>query len=132
VHADALRAALDSRALEVLVGLMDEGVVWRGVPGPPLADAHDEDDEYEHHRVPMCHDRDEVQRAMQAYLDGGGDADLVILGERGDSVLVEVRQRHEASLMRVPPLHQIFTFRGGRVVLIQDYSDRAEAITALG
>jgi len=48
-HADrraTLQAVFDARDLERLVELMDEGVVWRGVP---MGD-----------EVPHCHDRREV------------------------------------------------------------------------
>jgi hypothetical protein len=51
-----------------------------------------------------------------------------VIAEVGDTVVVDPRTE--------PPrpfaLHQGFTFRGGRVVLIQDYADRASALAAVG
>ena len=120
MHRDALQAAFDAHELDRLVGLMDEGVVWRGVPT--------EDG------VPICRDRREVRDTMQHFIDHGGDAVPVILAKRGDSVLVEVRPRPgETDHHHVPTeLYQVFTFRAGRIALIQDYRDRAAAAAALG
>ncbi len=102
MHIDALQAAFDARDLDGLLELMDDGVVWRGVPA-------DED-------IPICHDRREVRGTMEHYVARGGDAHPVILDDRGDSVLVEVRAN-----LDVPrgALYQVFTFRGAKVVLIQ-------------
>ncbi len=51
-----------------------------------------------------------------------------MLAEVGDSAVIDPR--------REPPgpfeLHQVFTFRGRRVVLIQDYPDRASALADVG
>lgn len=132
VHRERLQAAFDARDLDRLVPLMDEGIVWRGVPRPE-----------EEGGIPVCTDRDQVRDQMQR-LDQGGDADPLILAESGDSVLVEVRPHvrphdhppgdgHDADHDHVyPELWQVLTFRAGRMVLIQDYLDRSEAFAALG
>jgi ketosteroid isomerase-like protein len=125
-----LEAAFASRQLARLVELMDEGVVLRGVPT-----LHDhEGEEPEHLDVPVCRTRDEVRQVMQGFLNRGGDADPVIVVESGDSMVIEIRA------MRLPieradvqfPKYQVFTFRGGRIALIQDYLDRQGALSAIG
>lgn len=93
---------------------MDADVLWRGIhqPGEP---------------VPHCHDRDEVREVMAHALAEGTDGRPIILDEAGDSVVVDPR-------VEPPPavdLHQVITFRAGRIVLIQDYPDRASAIAAI-
>lgn len=50
-----------------------------------------------------------------------------MLVEAGNSVVVDPRPEPPLAF----PLHQPLTFRGGRVVLIQDYPDRASALAAL-
>ena len=120
MHRDALQAVFDARELDRLISLMDEAVVWRGVP------TEDE--------IPICRDRGEVRDTMQHFIGHGGDAEMVILGERGDSVLVDVRPRpgetdHDGGPTQ---LYQVFTFRGDRIALIQDYGDREAARAALG
>ena len=52
----------------------------------------------------------------------------LILAEAGDSVVVDPQSEPAVPL----PLHHGFTFRGGRVVLIQDYPDRDSALADLG
>jgi hypothetical protein len=61
------------------------------------------------------------------YLAGGGTSDPLIVGEAGDSVVVDPRPEPALPV----GLHQIFTFRGRRLALIQDYSDAASAIADL-
>jgi len=121
----SLQDAFDGHLLAQLIALMDQGVVWRGVPSQP--------DEVED-GIPICRDRHEVHARMQHYVEHGGDADSVILAERGDSVAVEVRPRPGAGDEHGigPRLFQVMTFRGDRIVLIQDYHDQEAALAALG
>jgi ketosteroid isomerase-like protein len=112
--ADRLREAFAARQLDQLIDLMDADVTWRGLqaPGEPM---------------PLCHDRDEVRDVMAHAMAGGTDGRPIILAEAGDSVVVDPR-------VEPPPpvdLHQVITFRGGRIVLIQDYPDRASALAAI-
>jgi hypothetical protein len=59
-HGVPLRAAFDSRDLEPLLGLLDERVIWRGLPSDELdhdeddAHAHSEHDHGEHDPLPLC------------------------------------------------------------------------------
>jgi len=112
--ADRLREAFASHQLDRLIGLMDADVTWRGIqpPGEP---------------VPHCHDRDEVRGVMEHAMAEGTDGRPIIVAEAGDSVVVDPR-------VEPPPpvdLHQVITFRAGRIVLIQDYPDRASAMAAI-
>ena len=93
---------------------MDPEVTWRGVHRPGQD-------------VPMCHNRREVRRVMVRAMASGRDGHPRIVGESGDSVVVDPRP-HPRSTRH---LHQVFTFRGGRIALIQDYPDRASAMAIL-
>jgi len=114
-QADRLRAAFDSRDLDTLIGLLDNDVLWRGLRQP--------DGE-----VPLCRNRGEVREVLANFLARGGTGDPLIIGEVGDSIVVDPRPD--------PPrpfeLHQVFTFRGSRIALMQDYPDRASALEAVG
>ena len=124
----ALAAAFDSGDLERLIALLDERVIWRGLPdddheheeqGP--ADDHD-------HGPPMCTDRNQVRQVFERFMSGGATGHPVILAEVGDTVVVDPVPEPALPF----PLHQSFTFRGDRVVLIQDYPDRATALADIG
>ena len=132
-HGDALRTAFDSRDLEQLFSLLDERVIWRGLPDDGNEhgdDAHSPsehgDDDHDH--LPLCTDRDQVRGVFERFMAGGGTGSPVVLAEVGDSVIVDPRPEPPLPF----PLHQGFTFRGDRVVLIQDYPDRASALADLG
>jgi ketosteroid isomerase-like protein len=129
---EALTAAFDSRDLQRLVDLMDSRVVWRGIidesheddHGQPI---HDEDHDPDH-GPPLCTDRDQVREVFERFLASGATGHPVVLAEVGDTVVVDPRPEP-----RLPfALHQAFTFRGTRIVLIQDYPDRASAIADVG
>ena len=65
--------------------------------------------------------------SMMHAIERGLDGVPSIIGEAGDSVVVDPgvrpsRRRH---------LHQIFTFRGGRIVLMQDFANRKLAMGAI-
>jgi ketosteroid isomerase-like protein len=135
MHSEALRAAFESRDLDALVGLLDERVVWRGLPADDDENAHDHlvDDidgdghAHEHAHAPMCTSRQEVRDVLEGFLASGMSGGPVVIAEEGDSVVVDPRSEPPLP----SPLHQAFTFRGGRVVLIQDYPDRASALMDL-
>jgi len=127
-----LREAFESRDLERVIGLMDERVLWRGLPieasDPDTQDDHDDPDDDDHHYgVPLCVNRDEVRGVFEQALADGFSGAPVILAEVGDSVVVDP----QAGPLAHPGLHQVFTFRGGRIVLIQDYADRSSALADL-
>jgi len=117
VHSDELRAAFESRDLKQLLALMDENVLWRGLQEP--------DDE-----TPICRSRAEVREVMERFLARGGTGYPEILGEVGDSVVVDPRP--DPPVLLSETLHQVFTFRGSRIVLMQDYPDRASALASVG
>ena len=132
-HRQALSHAFNSRDLEQLVNLLDERVIWRGLPNnvdeeQGDAHAHDELSEHELEHLPLCIDRDQVRDAFERFIAGGSTGYPVVLAEAGDSVVVDPRPEPPLPL----PLHQGFTFRGDRIVLIQDYPDRASALADLG
>jgi ketosteroid isomerase-like protein len=112
-----LRTAFESRDLDQLLALMDENVLWRGLQQP--------DDE-----TPICRSRAEVREVLERFLERGGTGYPGILGEVGDSVVVDPRPDPPAQL--TPTLHQVYTFRGVRVVLMQDYPDRTSALASVG
>ena len=123
---EVLTAAFDSRELERFIALLDERVVWRGRPDddPP---EHDESEDDHDHEPPMCTNRDQVREILEGYLTSGSTGGPVVLAEVGDTMVVDPRPDPPLPF----PLHQAFTFRGGRVVLIQDYPDRAAALADL-
>jgi hypothetical protein len=126
-HGQTLQAAFDSRDLDLLVALFDERIVWLGLqqeyedddgPNDHEPDAHD------HEHSPMCTNREEVRAVLVRFLASGRTGHPVVLAEAGDSVVVDPRPEPALQF----PLHQTFTFRLDRVVLIQDYPDRASAL----
>ncbi len=127
-HGESLSAAFDSRDLGRLIGLLDERVIWRGL-GDGEDHEQEEDLEHDHdHGAPICTDRDQVREVFERYLASGATGHPVVLAEVGDTVVVDPR----AEPPRPFPLHQAFTFRQDRVVLIQDYPDRASALADVG
>ena len=72
----------------------------------------------------MCTGREEVRAVLVQFLASGRTGHPVVLSEAGDSTVVDPRPEPPLTF----PLHQAFTFRGDRVVLIQDYPDRAAAL----
>ncbi len=135
MNAERLSAAFESRDLDALIGLLDERVIWRGLPTDEDEISHDHLDDDTHHdghahelaHAPMCTTRQEVRDVLERFLASGSSGRPVIIAEEGDSVLVDPRSEPPLPL----PLHQAFTFRGGRIVLIQDYPDRASALADL-
>lgn len=65
---------------------------------------------------------------FEGVLAQGRTGHPVILAEAGESVIVGPRSEPALPI----PMHQAFTFRGGRVVLIQDDPDRDSALAYLG
>ena len=130
-HGESLKAAFDSRDLERLVGLLDERVIWRGLDQTDDTDAdheHEQDDHDHDHGPPLCTDREQVRVVFERFLASGGTGHPVVLAEVGDTVVVDPRPEPP----RPFPLHQAFTFRRDRVVLMQDYPDRASALADVG
>ena len=123
---EVLTAAFDSRELERFIALLDERVVWRGLPDDNPHE-HDESEDDHDHGPPMCTNRDQVREILEGFLASGSTGGPVVLAEVGDTMVVDPRPDPPLPF----PLHQAFTFRGGRVVLIQDYPDRAAALADL-
>jgi hypothetical protein len=112
--AERLREAFASRQLDRLISLMDAGVTWRGLDQP-------------NEPVPHCHDRDEVREVMTEAIGRGVDGRPIIIAEDDDSVVIDPRLEPPSPV----ELHQVITFRGGRIVLMQDFPDRASALAAI-
>jgi hypothetical protein len=129
-NAESLTAAFDSRDLGRLVDLLDERVIWRGLVDDSHGDDHDQDgDDHDHDDgPPICTDRDQVRGVFERFLDGGATGHPIVLAEVGDTMVVDPRPEPLLPF----PLHQSFTFRGDRVVLIQDYPDLASALADVG
>jgi hypothetical protein len=129
-NAEALTAAFDARDLDRLIALLDERVIWRGL----VDEQHEHVEEHEHDSddnddgPPMCTDREQVRAVLEGLLVSGGTGHPVALAEVGDTVVVDPRPEPAQPF----PLHQAFTFRLDRVVLIQDYPDRASALADVG
>jgi len=100
--------------------------IWRGLPTEDHVHA-DENDVHERDDVPICRSRDEVRSVFEGMLAQGRTGHPLILAGAGDSVVVDPQPEPMPF-----PLHHGFTFRGGRVVLIQDYPDRDSALADLG
>ena len=129
-NAGTLQAAFDSRDLDKLLAVFDERIVWLGLAhGYEDANGqHDhEPDADDHEHPPMCVGRKEVRAVFEQFLAGGSTGHPVVLFEAGDSRVVDPRPEPPLTF----PLHQTFAFRGDRVVLIQDYPDRASALADL-
>ena len=128
-NTERLRAAFESRDLEKMVALLDERVVWRGLPGWDygLAGNDHQEDGDDHEHLPLCSSREEVRAVLEEFLVVGSSGQPAIVGEAGDSLVVDPRAESTLAF----PLHLALTFRGGRVVLIQDYPDRATALADL-
>ena len=128
-HTGMLQAAFNSQDLDQLIALFDERIVWLGLPQADQSDdAHNHDEEaHDHEHPPMCTSREEVRAVLGEFLASGRTGHPIVLSEDGDSVVVDPRPEPPLAF----PLHQAFTFRGDRVVLIQDYPDRAAALADL-
>jgi hypothetical protein len=124
-HGESLRSAFDSRDLERLIVLLDERVIWRAITDETHKNDEGRDDG---HGPPMCVDREQVRRVFEGFLASGATGYPLVLVEVGDTVIVDPRPEPPLPF----PLHQAFTFRHDRVVLIQDYPDRASALAAVG
>jgi hypothetical protein len=124
-HGESQRAAFDSRDLKQVLGLLDERVIRRGVPNDEYTHERDNGD---HELVPLYTDRHQVRGVFERFMARGGTGHPVVLAEVGDSVVVDPRPEPPLPF----PVHQGFTFRGDRVVLIQDYPDRESALADVG
>ena len=80
---------------------------------------------------------EEVRGWMRRWLDAWSDFTMTAdeLIEAGDSVVVAVRQRgvgKESGLASERSFFQIWTFRGARVIRLEQIDDRREAMAAVG
>ena len=124
-NGESLTAAFVSGDLDRLIGLLDERVIWRGV----ILTDHDHQEVDDHdHGPPLCTDRDQVRALFERYFASGGTANPVVIAEVGDTVVIDARPEPPQPFQ----LHQSFTFRCHRVVLIQDYPDRVSALADVG
>lgn len=112
----ALVDAFGRRDLEGFLELADPGVVWRGIGWPGDPDA-------------ICNNRTEVRATFEAYLASGSTGSPEIIAESEDAVVVDPHP--QPPLEGMENLHHVYTFRGGRIVMMQDYPDRQTALDAL-
>jgi len=117
--AKQVRAALESANLSAFSDLLDPDVRW-GAPGA---------------RRPACRNRNQVLAWYERGKESGTEASVIDVSVLGDRLLValtvrgssEARERGGAALR-----WQVLTVKGGRVVDIVGFDDRAEALAHAG
>ena len=102
---------------EVFAGL-HPSVRWEGVPG-----------------VEPCRNREEVEANVRANFEAGAQTVLEELIDAGEYVVV--RQRVNGAVLEGPyagreQIYIVLSIRDGKVVLLRDFLDRAEALEAAG
>jgi limonene-1,2-epoxide hydrolase len=112
--------AMRRRDLTAVERLLEPDVVWRGLP----VDA-------------VCHDRAEVLDMLRAdeLHEGVRSIDALELVAGNGGVVLGVRSPEFHEIGDVPlagQLFNVFTVRDGRIASIQDYANRAVALSAAG
>jgi hypothetical protein len=115
--AERVKAALESAEPAAFVDLLDPDVRW-GAPDDPK---------------PPCRNRSQVLRWYERGRADGTRARVVGIETQGDKILVELRvfSLSEPATSE-HPRWQIMTCKGGRVVDIRGFDDRAEALARFG
>jgi ketosteroid isomerase-like protein len=110
-EADDLRGVFERGDLEAFFALMDPEVVWTWwEPGP------------------ACRNRDEARRRIEELLAQGQWGRPEIVADLGKRVVVDPHP--EPTFALAPEIHHVYTFRGGRIVRMEDYPDRRSALAA--
>jgi ketosteroid isomerase-like protein len=111
--------AMRRRDLEAAAVLLDPDVRWRGLP----EDA-------------VCVNREEVVRMLEAvHARPHPQASAVELVAGTDGVVLGVRADELREIGGVPlagQLSNVFRFRGARIVTVEDYAHRTDALRAAG
>jgi ketosteroid isomerase-like protein len=110
--------ALRRRDFEAAAGLLDPEVSWRGLR-----------EEW------VCHGRGEVIDTFRWGLERRREVDALEFTRGGDSVVLGARGPSITAVDDVPlegQIFNVFTLREGRIVRIDDYRGRREALTAAG
>lgn len=111
--------ALRRRDLDAVRELFAPEVVWRGVPAGAV-----------------CENRDEVLDMLEEQLDEGlvtPDALELVTGD--SAIVLGVRSPALQEIGEVPlagQLFNVFAVRERRIVAVQDYAERADALRAAG
>lgn len=116
VNADTVRAGFDlllESGPEALVEWLDPDVEMVG-PSPSPWD---------------CHGRDAVVRFLWEFQPGGTALEVTEASDAGDQVLLGLRRRYGPRQIR--DSFSVVSFREGRVIKIQGYPTRAQAVAAL-
>lgn len=110
--------ALRRRDFEAAAGLLDPEVSWQGLR-----------EEW------VCHGRGEVIDTFRWGLERRREVDALEFTRGGDSVVLGARGPSITAIDDVPlegQIFNVFTLREGRIVRIDDYRGRREALTAAG
>ena len=110
--------ALRRRDFEAAAGLLDPEVSWQGLR-----------EEW------VCHGRGEVIDTFRWGLERRREVDALEFTRGGDSVVLGARGPSITAVDDVPlegQIFNVFTLREGRIVRIDDYRGRKEALTAAG
>jgi hypothetical protein len=101
--------------VEHLADRLDPDVTWQGIdPGM------------------MCHNRDEVMSVFRSQARETFRVDQLEVIDGGDRVVLCLRSVDAADPGQIALIFQVFTFDGDRIVWMQDYETRAEALQAAG
>ena len=115
--AERVKAALESAEPAAFVDLLDPDVRW-GAPDDPK---------------PPCRNRSQVLRWYERGRAEGTRARVIGVETQGDKILVELRVFSVSDAVTTEhPRWQIMTCKGGRVVDIRGFDDRAEALARFG
>ena len=110
--------ALRRRDLNALRAALDRSVVWRGL-----------------REDLSCHGPDEVIAGFVAARDEGYDVDALELIPGSAHVVLGARRAGLHEIAGVPlhgEIYNVFAITNGTITRIEDYADRADALTAAG
>src|SRR5437867_4390742 len=108
--------ALRRGDFEAAAGLLDSEVTWQGLR-----------EEW------VCHGREEVLDTFRWGLEEQREIEALEFTRGGDQVVLGARGRSITEVMGEPlggQIFNVFTLREGRIVRIDDYRHRAEALAA--
>jgi SnoaL-like domain len=101
--------------IEHLAERLDPEVTWEGIePGA------------------MCHNRDQVMEVFRSQAKESFRLDQIEVIDRGDRVVLCLRSTDAADPERTAQIFQVFIFQGDRIVRMQDFEHRADALRAAG
>jgi ketosteroid isomerase-like protein len=110
--------ALRRSEFEAAAALLDPDVVWQGL-----------------REDLVCHGRDEVIETFRRALAERREVDAVEFTRGGDHIVSGVRDPNLTEVAGEPlegQLFNVFTLHGGRIMCIDEYRRRSEALAAAG